>query len=157
MLISSDTGGSVYQGPASALSADGNTAIVGGHELVSSEGRAWVFTRTNGIWAQQGPGLVTSKLAIGTEAIISVAISADGNTALVDTTIFTRDGSGAWTQTGTLAPRGPRQPPQPPGPVALSADPSTAIVGIPADNNGTGAALIFTAAGTGRFRGRVPR
>lgn len=50
--------GAASQGYSVALSADGNTAIVGGNDDNSQLGAAWVFTRTGGVWAQQGPKLV---------------------------------------------------------------------------------------------------
>jgi hypothetical protein len=46
--------GDVQQGRSVALSADGNTAIVGGPADNSGIGAAWVYTRSNGIWTQQG-------------------------------------------------------------------------------------------------------
>jgi hypothetical protein len=69
------------QGTSVALSADGNTAIVGGYCDNLCTGAAWVYTRGNGVWTQQGVKLV------GTDAVgaagqgRSVALSADGNTA----------------------------------------------------------------------------
>ena len=46
------------QGFSVALSADGNTAIVGGPGDNSDIGAAWVFTRSGGVWTQQGSKLV---------------------------------------------------------------------------------------------------
>ena len=46
------------QGGSVALSADGNTMIVGGFGDNTNMGAAWVFTRTNGTWTQQGGKLV---------------------------------------------------------------------------------------------------
>ena len=51
-----------------ALSADGNTAIVGGHGIFYRsnrdkkwpDGAAWVFIRSGGVWTQQGRKLVGS-------------------------------------------------------------------------------------------------
>jgi hypothetical protein len=40
------------------MSADSNTAIVGGFGDNSATGAAWVYTRTNGVWTQQGSKLV---------------------------------------------------------------------------------------------------
>ena len=40
-----------------SLSADGNTALVGGWKDNGTKGAAWVFTRTGGVWSQQGPKL----------------------------------------------------------------------------------------------------
>jgi hypothetical protein len=50
-------GGAGNQGFAVALSADGNTAIVGGPND-DSTGAVWVFTRSNGVWSPQGGKLV---------------------------------------------------------------------------------------------------
>ena len=46
------------QGYSVALSADGNTAIVGGAGDNSNVGAAWVHTRSGGVWTQQGSKLV---------------------------------------------------------------------------------------------------
>jgi hypothetical protein len=45
------------QGRSVALSGDGNTAVVGGPGD-NPNGAAWVFTRSGGIWTQQGNKLV---------------------------------------------------------------------------------------------------
>src|ERR1019366_8469930 len=146
------------QGWSVALSADGNTAIVGGLADNRITGAAWVYTRSNGVWTQQ------SKLA-GTGAVgsarqgASVALSDDGNTAIVggpfDTSntgaawVYTRSG-GVWTQldnklVGAGAVGNARQGAS----VALSAEGSTAIVGGPFDNLNTGAAWVYACSGTG--------
>ena len=92
-----------------SLSADGNTALVGGWKDDSTKGAAWVFTRSGGVWSQQGPKLTgggeSGEAGFGT----SVALSADGNTALIGgpgdngrqgaAWVFTRSGS-TWTQQG---------------------------------------------------------
>ena len=116
-LVGTGASGAAAQGYSVALSADGNTAIVGGPtDNPNSNGNigvgaTWVYTRSNGVWTQQG-----SELA-GTDAVGaafqggSVALSADGNTAIVggpsDNTasngamgaawVYTRSG-GIWTQ-----------------------------------------------------------
>jgi hypothetical protein len=46
-------------------------------------GAAWVFTRTADVWTQQGPKLVGSESVGGASQGSSVALSADGNTAIV--------------------------------------------------------------------------
>ena len=74
-----------------AVSADGNTALVGGRYGIRGAGAAWVFTRTAGVWSQQGGKLVgtghTGEGELGHisegEFGLAVALSADGNTALV--------------------------------------------------------------------------
>ena len=102
--------GTPPQGTSVALSADGNTAIVGGPNDNTGAGAAWVFTRSGGVWTQQGDKLVGTG-AVGSAAQgSSVALSADGHTAIVggpnDNTntgaawVFTRS-DGVWTQQGS--------------------------------------------------------
>jgi uncharacterized protein (TIGR03437 family) len=147
------------QGQSLALSADGNTAIVGGLNDHNG-GSAWVFTRSGGVWSQQGRKLVGTG-AIGSALQgVSVALSADGNTAIVGGNgdnnlagaawMYTRSGS-LWSQlggklVGTGAAAGPGQPggfAQQGRAVALSADGNTALVGGPTDNGYLGAAWVF--------------
>jgi len=52
-LVGTDAVGS-GQGISVSLSADGNTAIVGGFFDNGEVGAAWVFTRSAGTWSQQG-------------------------------------------------------------------------------------------------------
>src|SRR5947199_410827 len=116
-----------------ALSADGNTAIVGGPYDNSNTGAVWVYTRSGGVWTQQG-----SKLA-GTGSVAPPGLG----TAWV----FTRS-NGVWTQqgsklVGTGAVRNGLQGQS----VALSADGNTAIVGGPSDNTSTGAVWVYTRSG----------
>jgi hypothetical protein len=163
-LTANDAAGQsyIYEGTSVALSADGNTAIVGGYNDNSGAGAAWVFIRSNGGWTQQGPKLVGAG-AIGTQVYqgTSVALSADGNTAIVGgygdnyqagaSWVFARS-SGVWTQqgnklvgsgaVGTQVYQGTS--------VALSGDGNTAIVGGPGDNKAaanTGAAWVFIRSG----------
>jgi hypothetical protein len=82
-LVGTGAVGLADQGYSVSLSANGNTAIVGGFNDNSNTGAAWVFTQSNGVWTQQGSKLV------GTGAVgpalqgYSVALSGDGNTAIV--------------------------------------------------------------------------
>jgi len=69
-------------GSAVALSADGNTAIAAGSGD-GVHGAIWVFTRTAGVWSQQGNKLVitgTADIAGLSNRIGPVSISGDGNT-----------------------------------------------------------------------------
>jgi hypothetical protein len=52
-LVGNGAIGTANQGYSVALSSDGNTAIMGGPYDNSEIGAAWVFTRSNGFWAQQ--------------------------------------------------------------------------------------------------------
>jgi hypothetical protein len=72
------------QGNSVALSADGNTAIVGGPSDNSFIGAAWVYTSSGGVWTQQDNKLVGTA-AVGPDVLQgeSVALSADGSTAIV--------------------------------------------------------------------------
>jgi len=113
-------------------------------------GAAWVFIRNGGVWTQQGEKLVSSG-AVGTaQQGMSVALSADGNVAIVGglagdggvgtATVFTRSGT-IWTQgeklisTGAVGTFSPS--------VAVSADSSVALVGGSNDNGGIGATWTF--------------
>ena len=147
----------VFQGSSVSLSADGNTAIVGGDQDNSAKGAAWVFTRSGGIWTQQGTKLVGTGIVSVAFQGGSVSLSADGNTAIVGGAfdnshlgaiwVFTRSGS-TWTQqgaklVGTGAINGTNGAYQGYS-VSLSADGNTAIVGGDGDNNFQGAAWVFT-------------
>jgi hypothetical protein len=158
-LVGTGAVGQAFQGGSVALSADGNTALVGGWTDNNDVGAAWVYTRTGGVWTQQGGKLVGTG-AVG-QALqgSSVALSGDGNTALVGgwndngngsvgvgaVWVFTQTG-GVWTQQGSKLVGTGAVGPASQGPVALSADGNTALVGGPADNNGTGAVWVFTRA-----------
>ena len=60
-----------------ALSADGDTALIGGPAADEEDGAAWVFTRSGSTWTQQ------QKLTGAEHFGFSVALSGDGDTALV--------------------------------------------------------------------------
>ena len=95
-LVGTGFVGNASQGNSVALSGDGSTAIVGGPSDNGGVGAVWVFTRSGGAWTQQG-----SKL-IGTGAIgnagqgNSVALSSDGNTAIVGGASDSSGIGGAW-------------------------------------------------------------
>jgi hypothetical protein len=83
-LVGTDAVGEAVQGYSASVSGDGNTAIFGGPSDNDGTGAVWVFTRSAGIWSQQGPKLVGTG-AIGPPVFqgYSVSLSADGNTGLV--------------------------------------------------------------------------
>jgi hypothetical protein len=81
-LVGTGAVGDAVQGFSVAL--DGNTAIVGGPGDNSNRGAAWVYTRSGGVWTQQGNKLVGSGVVGGgADQGISVGLSADGATAIV--------------------------------------------------------------------------
>jgi hypothetical protein len=152
-LVGTGTLGTAQQGNSVALSGDGNTVLVGGQGDNNFFGTAWVFTRSNGVWTQQGAKLLGTGAVGNANQGNSVALSADGNTAIVGgpldnnffgaAWVFTRSG-GVWTQlgaklVGTGAVGGAQQGTS----VALSSDGTTAIVGGPFDNNNAGAGWVF--------------
>jgi hypothetical protein len=156
-LVGTGSSGTPYQGTAVSLSADGNTAIVGGTSDSSTIGAVWVFVRNGGVWSQQGNkliGTIISGKGYITSFGKSVSLSADGNTAIVSGTshnkyegaawIFTRRGN-TWTQQGNrLVGTGAIGNANQGTSVKLSADGNTAIIGGEADNNYQGAVWIFT-------------
>ena len=137
-----------------ALASDGNTAIIGGSFDGSSDvGAAWVFTRTNGTWTQQGPKLTASDGVGGSSFGWSVALSADGNTALIGgysddshagaAWVFTRSGT-AWAQQGPKLTGGGEAG----WSVALSSDGDTALIGGPGPRGPGTASVYVRSAGT---------
>jgi uncharacterized protein (TIGR03437 family) len=155
-LIGTGAYGTGFQGISVALSADGNTALVGGYGAFPT-GAAWVYTRSGGAWSQQGDRLSGTGAVVPSYQGWSVALSADGNTAVLGAYgddnfagaawVFTRSG-GVWSQQGdklfgTGAVGSARQGES----VAISADGNTVAVGASDDNNFVGAAWVFTRAG----------
>ena len=144
-LIGSGAGNGSSVGTSVALSSDGNTALVGGYDA------AWVFTRSGGVWTQQGPELTGT--GGGTYFGASAALSSDGNTALIggrgSAWAFTRSGS-TWSQQSVLAPNNDAG-----GffgdSVALSADGNTALIGDDDTTGGDGAAWVFTRSPAGAW------
>jgi len=153
-LIGSGMAGPAQQGISVAISADGNTAIVGGSADSDSLGAAWIFTRINGTWTQQGAKLYGTGAVGKAQQGSSVAISADGNTAVVGGLgdnnyagamwVFTRS-NGLWTQQGNkLTGNGNTGQAQQGKSVAVSADGNIVVSGGWVDNTNQGAAWIFT-------------
>jgi hypothetical protein len=82
-LVGTGATAGARQGYSVALSADGNTAIVGGLNDNVFAGAAWVFTRSGGIWSQQGNKFLGTGAAGAAQQGYSVALSGDGRTAIV--------------------------------------------------------------------------
>ncbi len=156
-LVGGDPVGAAHQGQAVTLSADGNTALVGGPEDNGSAGAAWVYVRSGGVWTQQGAKLVGGDAVGAAHQGESVSLSADGNTAIVGGTedngsagaawVWTRSGA-VWTQQGgKLVGTGAVGNAYRGVSVSLSADGNTALVGGYADNGGAGAVWAWTRSG----------
>ncbi len=123
-----------------SLSSDVSTALVGAVAQNSLQGAAYVFTNASGIWNQQQE-LTASDVAATDFFGISVALSSDGNTALVgadDKTVgqnsaqgaayvFT-SASGIWSQQQELTASDGAAGDSFGYPVALSSGVTTALV-----------------------------
>ena len=143
-LVGSGGSSSSQQGTSVALSADGNTAIIG----AVGDNSFWTFTRAGGVWSQKGQKTSESFDCFGSAA----ALSADGNTALVGSFcegsvgaawVFTQT-SGGWSQGTRLVGGGTIGDAYEGLAVALSSDGNTALVGGYWDNNFVGAAWVFS-------------
>jgi hypothetical protein len=158
-LVGTGVIGYTSQGHSVAISSDGNTVIESGDVDNNFIGAVWVFTRSGGVWTQQGPKKVGSGFIGLTYEGSSVAISSDGNTAIVGgggdnnrigaTWVFTRSGS-VWTQQGSklvgsgvvgIAAQGTA--------AVVSSDGNTAFVGGTNDNSSAGAVWVFVNPPTG--------
>jgi hypothetical protein len=135
-----------------ALSADGNTALVGEPSATALPGSAWIFTRSGTTWTR-GAVLPGEGVSVGGRFGKSVALSADGETALVgdpsassqrgNALVFTH-GSSGWSWSATLADAELSHLAHFGRSVALSGDGATALIGGPGDSGYDGAAWVFT-------------
>jgi hypothetical protein len=138
-----------------ALSSEGNTALIGGVSDSSGVGAAWVFTRSEGKWTQQGAKLTGGKEEVPAGDFgYSVALSSNGNTALIGgptdndffgaAWVFTRS-EGKWTQQGAkITGKEEIENGEFGFSVALSSEGNTALIGGVSDSSGVGAAWVFT-------------
>ena len=89
--------GEAHQGAVS-LSSDGNTAIVGGYQDNNFAGAAWVYTRSGGVWSQQAKVVATGAIGAAFQGV-SVALSGDGNTAIIGGSNDNGGAGAAWVFT----------------------------------------------------------
>ena len=140
-----------------ALSWDGNTALIGAPFTNGEVGAAYVFVRSGNKWAQQGSALIGTGRTSGAAVGWSVALSGDGNTALIGGSgdnndvgaawVFSRSGS-TWTQRGAKLTASDESGQGFFGwSVALSGDGGTGLIGGFGDNEDTGAAWVFEPSG----------
>ncbi|MBY0243905.1 MAG: putative Ig domain-containing protein, partial [Sphingobacteriaceae bacterium] len=147
------------QGWSVAVSAEGQTAILGAPEDDSDRGAVFIFILNNGTWTKKVKLIAPAVVGVGSAYGYSVALSADGKTALVgaygvgggqgSAYVYRYDGAN-WTPepVATLnASTNGADGDSPEGQgfsVALSADGKTALVGGAAANANIGAAYLFT-------------
>ncbi len=149
-------------GTSAALSAEGNTALLGAPldngGTSKGIGAAFVFTRSGSTWSQQGPKLKPTEQVGEPNFGTSVALSGEGNTAVIGGPeddesagalwAFTRSGTD-WSQQGTKLTADDELGQSNLGAsVALSSEGSTAIAGGPTDATGHGAAWAFVRSGS---------
>lgn len=136
-LLGTSASNNAQHGYSVAISADGNTIIIGGRGDNAFQGAAWIFTRSGGTWTQQGSKLVGSS-STGAQQGTSVALSADGNTAIVGgpnfsfsqgkAWVYTRSG-GTWTEQSSFVGTGIQNLGHFGNSASLSADGNTALIG----------------------------
>ncbi len=139
-------------GSSVALSAFGNTALIGARRDDGGIGAAWVFTRSGTSWPAGTELTGAGELGDG-EFGYSVALSADAEVALIGARLDAGDVGAAWlfTRSGTSWEQqgAKRASPDASAPgrfgasVALSADGETALIGAPAARTKPGAVWAF--------------
>ncbi|MGO9901032.1 MAG: FG-GAP repeat protein [Solirubrobacteraceae bacterium] len=147
-IVPTDETGKAQFGWGVALSSDGSTALIGGFDDSGNTGAAWVYTRSGSVWTEQQKIVPTDETSSDPQFGWSVALSSDGNTALIGgerdlaVRVYTRSGS-VWTEQQNIAPTH-----QGGGPfgqsVALSSDGSTALIGGNVLAGTGGAAWVYT-------------
>ena len=155
-IVANDAVSNDWFGFSVSISNDGNTAIVGAYVDDNGRGSAYIFTRSGGTWTQQAK-LVASDGADGDWFGYSLAISGDGNTAIVGARnddsakgsayIYTRSGS-TWTQQAKLLASDGAGNDRFGFSVAISGDGNTAILGAYLGGSYKGVAYVYTRTGT---------
>jgi hypothetical protein len=95
-LVGSGAVGNAQQGYSISLSNDGNMALVGGNLDNSSAGAVWVWTRSGGVWTQQGTKLAGSGAVGNAQQGSALSLSGDGTTAIVGGPIDNGGAGAAW-------------------------------------------------------------
>ncbi|HKC24188.1 MAG TPA: hypothetical protein VKF32_05575, partial [Thermoanaerobaculia bacterium] len=102
-LVGGNAVGNASQGITVGLSGDGNTAVFGGYADDAFVGAAWVFSRSGGVWSQQGPKLVAMGEVGAGQFGAPVALSTDGNTLVLGAFIDASNAGAAFVFTRTCA------------------------------------------------------
>jgi hypothetical protein len=154
LLVGTGAVGSANQGFPVCLSYDGNTLISAGSSDDTNIGAVWTFTRSNGVWMQEGEKLLPPSYTDAPGFGSGVALSYDGNTLVVGapydignngtTWVFTKVGS-SWVQQGdSLTGTGSVTAGNNQGMVtAISGDGNTLAIASPFDDSNTGKTWVF--------------
>jgi hypothetical protein len=142
-------------GSSVALSADGQTALVGAPDSSSSNGATYLYSETGGTWSNTPAETFTANSPeehFGS----SVALSAEGQVALMGAP-YAVDGHGAayvyseaggtWSNTPAASFTTSSSEEHLGGSVALSADGQVALVGAPGASSGNGVTSVYSEAG----------
>jgi hypothetical protein len=153
-IQSSDIQGGDFFGWSVAISSDGNTAIVGA-QYEDTAGSAYIFTWSGTSWSEQK--IQASDIQGNSYFGASVAISDDGNTAIVGASredtgggdagaayIFTRSGT-TWTQQQKIQASDKQASDFFGNSVAISENGNTAIVGALYEDAVVGTNTLFSA------------
>jgi hypothetical protein len=153
-LVGTGAIGGAKQGIDVAVSSDGNTFVTGGYNDDGTRGANWIFTRTAGVWTQQGPKLVGT--GSSTDQGFNVSLSGDGNTMVTGARetdfgvgavwVFTRT-AGVWTQQARLLGTGVIGISSQGRNVEISKDGNLLVLGGFNDDNALGATWVFTRSG----------
>jgi hypothetical protein len=98
-----------------AVALSGDTVLIGAQSAFDQQGAAYVFSRSDGVWKQQGAALrplragqpnIGSAVALQGDRAIVAARSAGGGITPREGALFlyTRDASGVWSQQGAGEP-----------------------------------------------------
>jgi hypothetical protein len=94
-LIGTGATGNASQGIAVSLAGDGNTALIGGYTDNTNVGAVWIWTRTGSTWTQQQKIIGTGGTPSSSQGR-AVALSTDGNTALIGAQTDNTNVGAAW-------------------------------------------------------------
>ncbi len=147
----------VYQGASVSLSADGNTALIGGYRDSTGRGACWLFKRTGKSWNQDGDKIVNNLGSSKGQFGYSVSLNADGNIAMIGSLNTLSNGGSAYVYkrvNGKMLQQSSGLPNTGlvgftdtyfGSAVAISADGINAVVGASGDNSNTGAVWHYVA------------
>ncbi len=151
----SEESGAGAFGSSIALSSDGSTALIGAPGDSGGVGAAWALTRVGEVWDQQGTKLTGSEESQDGRFGSSVALSSDGDAALIGGPDDGGEKGAAWTFThaGSIWAEGGEkltaetneetEKGQFGASVALSSDGVTGVIGGPGDTGAIGAIWVF--------------
>jgi hypothetical protein len=135
-----------------SVSLHGDTLAIGGNGDDNWIGAVWIFTRSLGVWSQQGSKLVGSGYVVGPSIQMGESVSLWGDTVAFGgpgdddlnggVWVYIRTAS-VWSQQGSkLTPTGGLGPKYFGASVSLQRD--ILVVGAPRDDNNLGSIYVFT-------------